>query len=337
MVEDQYLWSFLLTDCPVFVNPEPLVRYRQWNGSTCATTIKQEQARHLRYEHLQWLKKHLSESFHDSQYREIRVQIELMMAQEAPDQIAATGGPFKKSTSLSGGSRATQRLRGFRFFQKFQPLPRLLQSRLRTMFGVQPLSVKWGTDRGMSILRYYTEEFLHEYAADIRGRCLEFQEDTYSSRFGKQRIDTLDILHHDNSNPNATLVADLTGPNVLPPEQFDCILCTFVLHVIFNVEHAMAELYRLLTPGGVLLVVVPHISMCDPQAGECWRFTEEGLQKTLSRRFAPEDITMKAYGNALTAAGNIRGLTAHEFTRKELLPHDSRFASIVCARAVKTH
>jgi hypothetical protein len=75
--------------------------------------------------------------------------------------------------------------------------------------------------------------------------------------------------------------------------------------------------------------------MCDPDYGELWRFTQEGLRTALAHSFGNDNITMRAYGNSLTAAGEIRGLAAHEFTKKELRHHDPRFAVDVCARAVK--
>ena len=128
----------------------------------------------------------------------------------------------------------------------------------------------------------------------------------------------------------------MTQPNTLAGDQFDCIICTFVLHVIFKVEDALTELHRLLKPGGTLLIAAPHISMCDPQAGELWRFTPEGLRCLTANVFGEDMVAIRAYGNALTAAGNVRGLTAYEFTNTELQAHDDRFASVVCARAMKT-
>ncbi len=329
MAEDQYLWSCLLTQMPVFVSPEPLARYRQWAGSTCATTLKRDQAITLRRTHLRWLREHLIASYHGTQRDALLVQLEAIIAQECPERA-------EKQTTSNKSPIVPMAALPCNLLQKLRPFPSLIRARLRSMIGIRPLSLQWGADRGMPILRYYTEEFLHEYASDIRGQCLEFQEDTYSKRFGKERVRNVEILHHDGNNPNATLIADLTRPNSLPSEQFDCILCTFVLHVIFDVERAVSEIFRLLKSGGVLLVVVPHISMCDPQAGELWRFTPEGLRRLLANIFGTENVTIRAYGNALTAAGNVRGLTAHEFMKHELQAHDERFASAVCARAVRT-
>jgi SAM-dependent methyltransferase len=201
--------------------------------------------------------------------------------------------------------------------------------------GLQPLSYLWGTDRGFPVHRYYLEQFLSEFTSDIRGSCLEFQDPQYASRFGGSAVVNLAILHIDDSNPKATLAADLTKPNGLPSDQFDCVVCTHVLHVIFEVEKAVSEIFRLLKPGGVLLVAVPHVSMCDPDYHEIWRFTPEGLEVLLARTFGSNNVTVRAYGNSLTAAGEIRGVVVQEFAKSELDNHDPRFAVEVCARAIK--
>lgn len=83
--------------------------------------------------------------------------------------------------------------------------------------GVRPLSEHWGWDRGLPVHRYYLEEFLKTFTADIRGRCLEFDIDLYASRFGGAGVSRVDVLHLDESNPRATIVADLTKPNDIPP------------------------------------------------------------------------------------------------------------------------
>lgn len=221
------------------------------------------------------------------------------------------------------------------FAKQIFSLVNLLLIRVRLTLGVEPLSSEWGADRGKGIDRYYLEQFLQEFSSDIRGNCLEFQEDSYTTRFGGFAVAKLDILHIDDSNPNATIVADLTKPNSIPNDCFDCIICTHVLHVIFELDKTIQELYRILKPGGVLLVAVPQVSMCEPTFHELWRFTPEGLQLLLSLGFRAENLVVKAYGNSLTSAGMIRGLAIHEFTKAELNYHDPRFAVEVCARAFK--
>jgi SAM-dependent methyltransferase len=201
--------------------------------------------------------------------------------------------------------------------------------------GIQPLSGNWGNDRGLPVHRHYLEAFLARHAGDISGRVLEFQDPQYTPRFGGAAVSSVEILHKDASNPRATLIGDLTGPNTLPGEAFDCIVCTHVLHVISNVHRAIRELRRLLRVGGVLLIAVPHVSMAGPEYDEIWRFTPHGLRVLLATAFAEDEIDVEAFGNSLTAAGEIRGVVAEEFTRQELQSHDPRFAVEVCARVVR--
>jgi len=198
-----------------------------------------------------------------------------------------------------------------------------------------PLSYAWGIDRGIPVHRLHLERFLAAHAKDIRGRCLEFQEARYVPRFAGAAVEQLDIVHIDDSNPNATIVADITAPNEIPDGAFDCIVCTHVLHSIFHLERAVAGLHRILAPGGVLLVAVPQISMSDRRFDELWRFTVAGLDRLLGTVFAPEEVAVSAFGNSFTSAGELRGMVASEFPDELLNSHDERFAAEVCARAQK--
>jgi SAM-dependent methyltransferase len=231
--------------------------------------------------------------------------------------------------------QARRRVRQIVFARRIVMAARILRTRARLAIGVRPLSAVWGFDRGIPIARHYVAQFLTEFADDIRGHCLEFQGDSYLRAFGRERVTCRDILHKTADNPRATLVADLTRPNALPSDTFDCIVCTYVLHVIYESDRAVAELHRMLKPGGVLLLAVPMISMDGPGHGELWRFTPGGLQAMLARAFGADHVVVRPYGNSLIAAGQIRGMVTHEFTRREREAHDPRFAIVVCARAVK--
>ena len=61
----------------------------------------------------------------------------------------------------------------------------------------------------------------------------------------------MDVLHYTADNPQATIAADLARGEAIPSDAFDCILCTQVLHCIYDCRAAVRTLYRILKPGGV--------------------------------------------------------------------------------------
>jgi SAM-dependent methyltransferase len=68
----------------------------------------------------------------------------------------------------------------------------------------------------------------------------------------------------------------------LPDSQFDLAICTQVLQYIAEPSRVIHEIYRVLRPGGVLLLSVPSACATDSST-ECWRFLPEGLRHLLAR------------------------------------------------------
>lgn len=257
---------------------------------------------------------------------------------KATEQISL---PNVKENTVSASSLVEQRpSKNFtkklkRYAKQLLKFPLMLKTRINLLtHGVQPIVNSWD-ERGMSIHRRYLEQFLQESSLDIKGHCLEFQEDSYTSRFGNQKVTKLDILNKEKDHSSSTIVADLTKPNDIPSNTFDCIICTYVLHIVPESEKMISELHRILKPGGVLLVAVPNITITYPKYNELWRFTAQGLHFVLARSFESQAVTVQTYGNCLVAAGELRGMRAFDFTQAQLRYNDPRYAVIVCARAVK--
>lgn len=195
-----------------------------------------------------------------------------------------------------------------------------------------PLSYQVGGDRGLPAHRDFIQRYLRAHSMYIRGDCLEFESDQYTSAHGNP--DSVDILHVDESNERATVIADLAQPNDLPSNRWDCIVCTHVLHLVPDPFAVIRELSRILRPGGALIVAVPTMTRIDhPSWTEYWRFTPDGVELLLRSSF--NDVSIEGFGNALVAAGMMRGLTVDEFLRSELEPYDLRFTVEVCALAKK--
>lgn len=202
----------------------------------------------------------------------------------------------------------------------------------------KPLSNNWGYDRGTPIDRYYIEGFLDGHASDIRGRVLEIQEDDYSRRFGGDRVTHQDILNVDTSNPRATIIGDLGDPATLPEEQFDCIVLTQTLHLVFDMAAALANLHRALRPGGVLLVTVPGITPLDRVEfldSWYWSLTAPALERLLSGPFDSEKVSVSAYGNLYAATAFLHAAAVEEVSKRKLDEYDRAYPVTIAARAVR--
>jgi SAM-dependent methyltransferase len=204
---------------------------------------------------------------------------------------------------------------------------------------LQPISRVFGFDRGLCIDRYYIENFLSRYAEDIRGHVLEIGEDTYTRRFGGDRVARSDVLHVQEGNPKATVVADLTCADSIPSDTLDCIIFTQTLQFIYDVRAAIRHLYRILKPGGVLLATLPGISQISrydmDRWGDYWRFTTLSARRLFEEIFPPGSVTVRAYGNVLAAVAFLHGLSAEELRREELDYHDPDYELIITVRTVK--
>lgn len=210
-------------------------------------------------------------------------------------------------------------------------------SRLRSR-RLEPLSRDWGFDRGLPIDRHYIEDFLHRTAHLIRGRVLEVKDDAYTRRFGGQSVLRCDVLDIDPTNKNATIIDDLTYGRELPADAYDCIVLTQVLQLIYDVPSAMQTLYRVLRPGGSLLLTVPGITqIAYDRLGHTWywAFYEASVTKLLQTVFPADLVEVHVYGNVLSATSMLYGRAAEELTLAELTPVDLDYPVIVAARATK--
>ena len=221
---------------------------------------------------------------------------------------------------------------------------RQLQRRLRRLrrpaflgaFGsTRPLSENWGYDRGTPVDRYYIEAFLRGHRELIRGRVLEVKDSGYTDQFGTgvQRREVLDI---DPSNPQATIIADLSAAHSIGSNQFDCFILTQTLQCIFDTQAVVDHAHRILRPGGVLLVTVPAVSPIIRKSGlpDFWRFTRASCLTLFERAFGSGCVDVRSYGNVTSAIAFLAGLCQEELRPRQLEACDEFFPVIigVCAR-----
>ncbi len=212
-------------------------------------------------------------------------------------------------------------------------------SRLGGLRRLTPISRVFGFDRGLCVDRYYIERFLSLHASDIRGHVLEIADNSYTRRFGDDRVTRSDVLHVVDGNPKATIVADLTRADQIPSNTFDCIIFTQTLQFIYEVRTAIRTIYRVLRPGGVLLATCSGISQISrydmDRWGDYWRFTSPSIRRLFEEAFPTTGVTVEAHGNVLVAIAHLHGLAKEDLRREELDYHDPDYEVVITVRAVK--
>jgi SAM-dependent methyltransferase len=204
---------------------------------------------------------------------------------------------------------------------------------------LKPISPYWGAERGRPIDRYYIEHFLAIQAQDIRGCVLEIGDNTYTRAFGGDRVIQSQVLHVTENRPGVTILGDLTNADHIPDDTFDCIILTQTLQAIFDVQAALRTVYRILKPGGIVLVTIPGISKISrydmDRWGYYWSFTTQSARRLFEAVFPPANVHLEAHGNVLAAIAFLHGLATEELRQKELDHLDPDYELLITVRAVK--
>jgi peptidoglycan/xylan/chitin deacetylase (PgdA/CDA1 family)/SAM-dependent methyltransferase len=244
----------------------------------------------------------------------------------------ASGG--ESGARVTDARRAVMGGRAGRAARRAAARPRVGGLDLGDLRTTKPVSPGFGFERGLPVDRHYVERFLERHAAAVRGRVLEIGDDGYTRRFGGDAVDSIDVLHADEGNPQATIVADLTDAPEIADATYDCVICTQTLLLIYDVRAAVATIRRILRPGGTALVTVPGLSrVCRAEAGEWgdfWRFTSMSARR-LFEEFRSVDV--ETFGNVLAGTAQLHGIASDELDQAELDAHDPDFEVVIGVRA----
>ena len=203
----------------------------------------------------------------------------------------------------------------------------------------QPISNEFGIDRGQPVDRLYIENFLAACAADIKGCVLEFGDRAYTRKFGGNKVTQSDVWDVTKENRVATIIGDLPTASHVPSEAFDCIVCTQMLGMVYDLKAAVKTMHRILKPGGVLLLTVGGISRIGrydwQHYGSYWRFTSLSIGRLLEECFLATNIKIATCGNVYAAIAFLEGLAVEELDKDKLEQRDLYYQVLITARAVK--
>jgi len=201
---------------------------------------------------------------------------------------------------------------------------------------LKPVSRRWGYERGTAISRYFIDRFIESHRKDITGCVLEIKNPRYIKEFGHD-VSHFDILDVDESNKQATIIADLQAADHVESDRFDCFILTETLQFVFDLPRAAWHAHRILKPGGVLLVSVPTIGPSDNELidADYWRFTGNVCRRLFGEPFGYENVEVVPYGNFATSVAGLSGIAIEEIESKVSFENDFKYTQGVFVRAQK--
>lgn len=92
--------------------------------------------------------------------------------------------------------------------------------------------------------------------------------------------DSLDAYPHSSE---LTYVGDIQNMSMIAAETYDSAICLEVLEHVPDPFRAAAEILRILKPGGILVLSVPHLSRLHGEPHDYYRFTRYGVRRLLEK------------------------------------------------------
>jgi glycosyltransferase involved in cell wall biosynthesis len=237
----------------------------------------------------------------------------------------------------------------YRIGQGWRRITRLPVNRLKwgDLRQLNPLGQNHtGQNRGR-IPGYYIQRFLDQNRQDVSGRVLLLHYGSVKLQLGRQDCQLVEIVLDPVQQP---LLDDLEELPSLPNGQFDCIIMPQLLQRVYHLPATVQAVYRLLKPGGVLLLTVPGFNqkpggvllLTVPGFNQnqridqsYWAFTDKLVGRLLATGFAPDSFSVEVWGNVLAATAHLHRLPANTLSEAQLEHRDAHYQLMVGARAVK--
>lgn len=200
----------------------------------------------------------------------------------------------------------------------------------------KPVSKKWGSDRGGSIVRYYLEDFFNKNASYISGNVLEIGDRNYTMEYGTH-VESY-VLHYGNKESSKyELYGDLVTGEGLKENFYDCVILTQVLAFVTDIVVTIENIYKALKPGGRIIItdcgITPIGRYEKSRYGHYWSFTTQSMSYLFDEEKFDKNIV--SYGNVKTACAFLMGMSYSELDSDDLNYVDEDYQLVVAANIRK--
>lgn len=151
--------------------------------------------------------------------------------------------------------------------------------------------------------RKESNAWLNSHASDIEGHVLSIGSGDDKDGQGRYYRDYFKnassyITSEVTSGLKCDMVIDVRSMPEIQSKSLECVFCSGVLEHVDNYLAALAEITRILKPGGILLLGLPFRQGIHLAPYDYWRFTEHGIRHLLKDDY--EIIDLAAMDKSVT-------------------------------------
>lgn len=197
----------------------------------------------------------------------------------------------------------------------------------------EPVSTRFGTERGTPIDRFYINCFLQKNEKFIQGDVLEIEDNMYTRRFGGMKVNNSIVMDVSSTGNGITFQGNLETGEGIRDGIADCFILTQTLMYIFDLKSAAHNICRLLKKDGKAFITCSGISQnsmrCMDHYGCYFNFNQDALIRIFEDEEELRIIDSGSYGNVKTVTAHLNGLCCEDLKESDFEANDKYYPLIV--------